>query len=264
MILHLALLFTFPALVAVFALDGLPQVRNLSLSLDTTNILRSLQEQLSYLRDSMSSATLISGLIMFQVILLTLSGANNGSREIAKERSILEKERRTGLSALAYVFSKFLQVFLFSLAQAFWMTWFVKVICKFPGAFDVQFGVLFLTTLAMGSVCLMISACSSSSEKASLLAIYLVGLQLPLSGAVLALPEWLVWITRPFIAAYWGWSGYLKSLSDFRMYDIVRQTTHTWLIAPPVASIVLASHVVVAFVVCVMVVKRKASSTAGA
>lgn len=255
-LLHLGLLFTFPALVAVFALGGLPQVRNVSLSLDMTNILSSLQEQLVYLKDSMSSATLISGLIMFQVILLTLSGANNGSREIAKERSILAKERRNGLSATAYVSSKFLQVFLFSLAQAFWMTWFVKVICKFPGSFGIQFGILFLTTLAMGTVCLAISAAANSSEKASLQAIYLVGLQLPLSGAVLALPEWLVWITRPFIAAYWGWSGYLKSLADYRIYDIVRQTTTTWLIPPSTAAIVLAVHIVAAFSLCVICVSR--------
>jgi hypothetical protein len=193
---------------------------------------------------------------MFQVILLTLSGANNGSREIAKERSILAKERRNGLSATAYVSSKFLQVFLFSLAQAFWMTWFVKVICKFPGSFGIQFGVLFLTTLAMGTVCLAISAAADSSEKASLQAIYLVGLQLPLSGAVLALPEWLVWVTRPFIAAYWGWSGYLRSLTDYRIYDIVRQTTTTWLIPPSTAAIVLAIHIVAAFTLCVICVSR--------
>ena len=255
-LLHLGLLFTFPALVAVFALGGLPQVRNLTLSLESTNILGSLQEQLVYLKDSMSSATLISGLIMFQVILLTLSGANNGSREIAKERGILDKELRNGLSATAYVSSKFLQVLLFSLAQAFWMTWFVKVICKFPGSFGVQFGVLFFTTLAMGTVCLTISAAADSSEKASLQAIYLVGLQLPLSGAVLALPGWLVWITRPFIAAYWGWSGYLKSLADYRIYDIVRQTTTTWLITPTVAAIVLALHTLIAFALCVTIIHR--------
>ncbi|MBI4023469.1 MAG: ATP-binding cassette domain-containing protein, partial [Verrucomicrobia bacterium] len=150
MILHAILIFTFPALVAVFALDGLPQVRNLSLALDS-NVLRSLQEQLLYLKDSVSSATLTSGLIMFQVILLTLAGANNGSREIAKELSILGKEQRCGLSTVAYVSSKFVFVTLLALLQAFWMTWFVKTICKFPGDFGTQLAILFLTTLAMGT-----------------------------------------------------------------------------------------------------------------
>ena len=256
--LHAVILFTFPALVAVFALGGLPQVRNLSLTLDT-NILRSLQEQLLYLKDSLSSATLVSGLIMFQVILLTLAGANNGSREIAKEKSILEKEQRCGLSPVAYVASKLVLVTLFALVQAFWMAWFVKSICRFPGAFGVQCAVLFLTTLAMGATCLAISARAGTTEKASLLAIYLVGLQLPLSGAVLALPEWLVWITRPFIAAYWGWSGYLKALSDFQIYDIVRQTTHTWLAPPALVGLVLLAHVLVATGLCLYLLRRPRS-----
>jgi ABC-type multidrug transport system ATPase subunit len=259
MALHAAILFTFPALVAVFAVGGLPQVRNLSLHLDT-NIIRSLQEQLLVLGDSLSTATLVSGLIMFQVILLTLAGANNGSREIAKERSILEKEKRSGLSPLAYVSSKLLTVTVFTLAQAFWMTWFVKTICKFPGEFPVQFIVLYLATLAMGATCLAISACSRSTEKASLLAIYLVGLQLPLSGAVLALPKWLVWITRPFIAAYWGWSGYLKSLSNHPIYDVVRQTTHTWLATPEIVCAVLIGHIVIATGICIYVVGRQRAS----
>ncbi|MDD2710608.1 MAG: ATP-binding cassette domain-containing protein [Verrucomicrobiae bacterium] len=256
MILHAVLLLTFPALVAVFALGGLPQVRSLSLSLDT-NIIRSLQEQLLYLKDSMSSATLVSGLIMFQVILLTLAGSNNGAREIAKERGILEKEQRCGLSSWAYVSSKMVHVILLAFLQSFWMTWFVKSTCNFPGAFSVQFSILFLTTLAMGTTCLAISSCSSSTEKASLQAIYLVGLQLPLSGAVLALPEWLVWITRPFIAAYWGWSGYLKCLSEFRIYDIVRQTTKTWLAAPALVCGVLACHIILAYAWSVFFVNRR-------
>jgi len=254
-LLHAILLFTFPILVAVFALGGLPQVRDLSLSLDA-NILRSLQEQLLYLKDSMSSATLVSGLIMFQVILLTLAGSNNGSREITGEQDILEKERRNGLFTSAYVSSKFILVTLLTLFQALWMTWFVKAVCKFPGEFGMQFGILFLTTLAMGATCLAISAYSSSTEKASLQAIYLVGLQLPLSGAVLALPEWLVWITRPFIVAYWGWSGYLKSLSDYRIYDIVRQTTKTWLASPGLVCAVLVIHILLAFLLCCFFVSR--------
>src|SRR5262249_2734629 len=146
---------------------------------------------LSFIKDSFKSASLISGLAMFQVILLTLIGANNGAREIAKERAILAKELRAGLSSTAYVFVKFLQIAFLCLLQAFWMAWFVKTVCGFPGHLAEQFIVLFATTLAMSTTCLAISAGSPSPERASLLAIYLVGFQLPLSGAALALPEWL-------------------------------------------------------------------------
>jgi ABC-type multidrug transport system ATPase subunit len=226
LILQFVLLVTFPALVAIFATNGLPQVQRLSLDIEP-NVIRTLAEQLEHLRESISAASLVSGLSMFQVILLALIGANNGAREIAKEREVLEKELRAGLSPWSYVTTKGLLITIFSLAQSVWMTWFVKTVCRFPGSFLDQFEILFFTTLAMSSICLAISSASKSPERASLLAIYLVGLQLPLSGAVLALPEMVSTFCRPFIAAYWGWSGYLKTLEESPLYDIVRQSTHT-------------------------------------
>ncbi len=260
-ILHIALILTFPILVAVFATSGLPQVRSQTLSLET-NILRTLQDQLFYLKESFQAASLISGLAMFQVILLTLIGANNGAREIAKERNILAKESRAGLSSTAYVGVKFLQVALLCAAQAFWMAWFVKTVCGFPGNLWDQFAILFATTLAMSTTCLAISAASPSPERASLLAIYLVGFQLPLSGAALALPDWLSTICRPFIAAYWGWSGYLQTFRDTRYFDIVRQSSETWVAPYPLGMAVLGMHILVALVATIFLtsaVKRRAS-----
>jgi ABC-type multidrug transport system ATPase subunit len=245
LVLHLCLLGLFPMLVAVFATKGLPQVRNLSLSIET-NIVQTLAEQLGYLRESFSAAALVSGLTMLQVILLTLMGWNNGAREIAKERDVLEKELRAGLSPFAYVTTKVLLVTVLSLAQAFWMAWFVKTICGFPGDLGAQFGVLFAATMAMSVTCLAISSASKSSERASLVSIFLVGLQLPLSGAVLALPEIVSMCCRPFIAAYWGWSGYLKTLSAYHVYDMVRQSTNTYIADYEPCVLMLCLHVVVA------------------
>ncbi len=245
--LQLVLLLTFPALVTIFASSGLPQVRSLSLGLES-NVLRTLTEQLSYLKESFHAAGLISGLTMFQVILLTLIGANNGAREVAKERGVLEKELRAGLSLWAYAGLKFALVALLSLIQAGWMTAFVKVGCGFPGDFLFQFGVLFLATLAMSCTCLAISAFSPSPERASLLSIYLVGLQLPLSGAILALPETVRWITRPVISAYWGWAGYLHTLGATRHYDVVREVTNASLAPYGVCLGVLALHVLVSLI----------------
>lgn len=255
MVLHLALILTFPFLVAVFATSGLPQVRNQTLELET-NILRTLQEQLFFLKESFQSASLISGLAMFQVILLTLIGANNGAREIAKERGILAKELRAGLSPTSYILVKFLQIALLSVVQAFWMAWFVKAVCGFPGSLFEQFFILFATTLAMSTTCLAISAASPSPERASLLAIYLVGFQLPLSGAALALPEWLSLACRPFIAAYWGWSGYLQTFHDTRYFDIVRQSTETWIAPYGLGMTVLALHSLVALIAAIYLTGR--------
>jgi ABC-type multidrug transport system ATPase subunit len=242
--LHLALVVTFPALVAVFAINGLPQVRQLTLTLQS-NIVQTLADQLLYLKDAFHAASLVSGLAMFQVILLTLIGANNGAREIAKERSILAKELRAGLSPTSYVATKFLHLVALCFIQSFWMAWFVKTMCGFPGPLMAQFGILFGVTLAMSTICLAISAGSPSPERASLLAIYLVGFQLPLSGAALSLPDWLSNICRPFIAAYWGWSGYLKTLESTRHYDIVKQSTDTLIASYETCLSVLAIHILV-------------------
>jgi hypothetical protein len=253
--LHLVLLVTFPGLVAIFDLNGPPQVRSMDLHLQT-DVIKMFSDALGYAQDSVKAATLVSGLAMFQVILLALMGANNGAREIAKERDVLDKELRAGLSPWAYVTTKVFLVVGLSLAQAFWMTWFVKTVCGFPGSFPIQFEILFATTLAMSITCLAISSASKSPERASLLAIYLVGLQLPLSGAVLALPDSVSDICRPFIAAYWGWSGYLKTLSSSPLYDIVRQSTNTYIADFNLCLIVLSLHAIICAVIAWIFVAR--------
>ncbi|MEM1060015.1 MAG: ATP-binding cassette domain-containing protein [Verrucomicrobiota bacterium] len=254
--LQACLILSFPALVAVFAMDGLPQVRRLGLALET-NIVTTLQEQLLYLKESFQAASLVSGLAMFQVILLCLMGANNGAREIAKEDHVLRKELRAGLSPLAYVLTKVSLVLAFSLAQAFWMAWFVKAVCGFPGSFSGQFLVLFAATAALSVTCLAISAGARTPERASLLAIYLVGLQLPLSGAVLALPELLSWLCRPFIAAYWGWSGYLRTLASYRQYDIVKQSTDTTIAGYELCLLLLGLHILLGALLALWMTHRK-------
>lgn len=258
--LQVMLLVSFPGLVAVFALNGLPEVRRLSMRLQTS-VIENLAERLQFLSESFHVSSLVAGLSMFQVILLTLMGANNSSREIAKERLILGKELRAGLSPFAYLTSKAGFVFFFSFLQAGWMTVFVKTMCGFPGVMFQQFVILFLATLAMSCTCLWFSAISKTPERASLLSIYLVGLQLPLSGAVLALPVWLKWMTRPFIAAYWGWSGYLRTFEDFRHFDIVKQTTKTDIANYNLSTIVLGSHVVLMLVLTFIAIHRKRSES---
>lgn len=257
--LHLALLVIFPMLVAIFATNGLPEVGTLNMSIES-NVMKTLEENLAYLKDSFTAASLVSGLTMFQVILLTLMGANNGAREIAKERDVLGKELRAGLSPWAYVTTKTLLLLCLSLAQAFWMTWFVKVVCGFPGSFPSQFAILFATAFSMSMICLAISSVSKSPERASLLAIYLVGLQLPLSGAVLALPEIVSSVCRPFIAAYWGWSGYLKTLAATQYYDTVKQSTTTHIADFNICLLVLAVHMVAGGVIAWIFVARKTVS----
>ncbi len=236
-----AITFGFPCLVVIFALGGLPQLRGLELQ-PTGGILESLQARAEFRRDAADTATLVSGLILFQVILVCLMGSNNGAREIAAERALYEKERMAGLRPAAYAGAKILWVAFLGAAQGAWMTTFVKVLCAFPGAWLPQLAVLAAVGASMSIVCLGISALLTSPERASLLSIYLVGFQLPLSGVVLALPAALVWTVRPFIATYWGWSGYLTAMRDSRFYDAVALLDPGWLASAPVALVVLGAH----------------------
>ena len=94
----------------------------------------------------------------------------------------------------------------------------------------------------MTFVCLGISSLAKSADQASLLSIYLVGFQLPLSGAVLALPEQVESIIRPFISAYWSWSGSISALKP-DVYNAVKNVLDTGLTPALICYIVLGAHV---------------------
>ena len=242
--LQAGLVFGFPCLVAVFGWNGLPQIRNLGMGLDL-NVIQQLTEARDFLIQASKVGSLVSGIVMFEVILLTLMGANNSGREIAAERQIFEKEKLSGLSPAAYIASKVLFLGILSAIQSLWMGLFIHYTCAFPGDLPSQLLFLFLVNAAMTSICLAISSFMSTAEQASMASIYLVGFQLPLSGAVLALPSWLGMIARPFIAAYWSWSGILQSLRGERYYDIVVMVIQTSLSLTPLCLWVLGIHIVV-------------------
>ena len=243
-LLTLGITIGFPLLVTIFAWDGIPQLRGLSLD-SSSGFLQQAQDSLRFRIDAMETASLVTGLILFQVILLTLIGSNNGAREIATERALYEKERFAGLSSLAYASSKLIFASSIAVIQGLWMVYFVKYVCEFPGESFTQAVVLILSCVSMSVVCLGFSAIFNSAAKASLLSVYLVGFQLPLSGIVLALPDVLVWLFRPFINAYWGWSGYFSSMLDTRLYDAYRLESSEWIPSPEIAVIVLLAHTLV-------------------
>jgi ABC-type multidrug transport system ATPase subunit len=250
--LHLALLLGFPCLVVVFALNGLPSLR--AAAELPEDPLRQLVSDFSTKLEYLRVGGMVSGLIMFQVVLLTLMGANNAAREVAGERLILEKEKFSGLSPLAYVLSKVSFLAVLVLAQSVWMSLFVNAVVRMPGSLLAQTCLLVLVNAAMTAVSLGISSLMGTAEQSSLVSVYLVGFQLPLSGAVLALPEWLGKLTRPFIASYWGWSGFLQTLAETRFYNAVLQMTQTPLMSLWSVVAVLALHVaagtVAAYVGC--------------
>ncbi len=241
--LQLGLILGFPVLVAVFAWHGLPQIQNLSLGLEP-DATRQLLEANAFLAQASKIGSLVSGIVMFQVILLTLMGANNSGREIAAERLIFEKEKLSGLRTSSYVASKAAFLSLLVAAQSLWMGLFVHYVCGFPGELLPQLGFLLLVNAAMTSICLGISAWMPNAEQASLVSIYLVGFQLPLSGAVLALPDAVGEVVRPFVSAYWSWSGILQTLRGERYYDIAQMVVQTALSPAALCTWILTAHLV--------------------
>jgi ABC-type multidrug transport system ATPase subunit len=242
--LQLAILLCFPILVTLFSENANGQIANLS---DTRqgNIVAEIAEQQTVKRDQVRVGSAISGIIMFQVILLSLMGSNNSAREIAGERQIFEKEKFGGLRPSAYLASKVAFLACLVLAQSLWMAVFVNLFAPFRGGgggFESHILFLLLINGAMTAICLGISSLMRTAEQASLLSIYLVGFQLPLSGAVLALPDSVEFFTQKFISAYWAWSGSVSALEP-KVLHAVKSVIDTGLAERGECLYMLAFHI---------------------
>lgn len=244
--LQLAIIICFPILVTIFSDKASGNIRRFS---DTrqTNLAAEIQEQQSVRSDQAKVGSAISGIIMFQVVLLSLMGSNNSAREIAGERPIYEKEKFGGLRPSAYLASKVAFLACLVIGQSLWMAFFVNFFGTFRGDFIQHAGFLLLINASMTAICLAISSLMRTAEQASLLSIYLVGFQLPLSGAVLALPESVEAFTRPFISAYWAWSGSVEALQT-QVHDAVKSVIDTSLSAQNACFYALGTHIVVALI----------------
>ena len=244
--LQLAIIVCFPILVTLFSDKASGNIRRYS-DTRSTDFVAEIQEQQSVRSDQAKVGSAISGIIMFQVVLLSLMGSNNSAREIAGERPIYEKEKFGGLRPSAYLASKVAFLACLVIAQSLWMAFFVNFFGAFRGDFIEHAGFLLLINAAMTAICLAISSLMRTAEQASLLSIYLVGFQLPLSGAVLALPEHIEAFTRPFISAYWAWSGSVEALQT-QVHDAVKSVIDTGLSPQNAAFYTLGAHIIIAMI----------------
>lgn len=242
-LLQLAILICFPILVVLFSPRANENMRKFT-NAAGSSLQEQYQEQANVQADRLKVGSAVSGIIMFQVVLLSLMGSNNAAREIAGERQILEKEKFGGVSPIAYLMSKVVFLSGLVLVQSLWMAGFVELFWSFKGSFADHAIFLVLVNAAMTSICLGISSLMRTAEKASLLSVYLVGFQLPLSGAVLALPENIEPLTRPFISAYWAWSGSVSSLSgDYK--SALTAISETELSPTNICFFILLIHIMV-------------------
>ncbi len=244
--LQLAIIVCFPLLVTIFSKKASDPIRRFS-DMRQNNMEAVVKEEKSVREDQAKVGSAVSGIIMFQVVLLSLMGSNNSAREIAGERPIYEKEKFGGLRPSAYLASKVAFLACLVIGQSLWMAFFVNFFGTFRGNFIEHAGFLLLINAAMTAICLAISSLMRTAEQASLLSIYLVGFQLPLSGAVLALPENIEAFTRPFISAYWAWSGSVEALQT-QVHDAVKSVIDTSLSAQSACLYALGAHIVVALI----------------
>ncbi len=255
LMLQIAMIVIFPILVALFSSKGQDQLLTLAdtQSSDVAAEVQILQEQ-AEVRARVGSA--VSGIIMFEVILLGLMGSNNSSREVAGERLLMEKEKFAGAGPLAYVASKAAFLAFLVIVQSLWMFFFVEYFWPLRGDAMNHLLFLLLANAAMTSVCLGISANCRTPEQASLLSIYLVGFQLPLSGAVLALPTMIERFTQPFISAYWAWSGSIEGGLNADVLKAVKSIVQTDFTGREICLWVLVAHIVIGLALTYVGVKR--------
>ena len=253
--LQVAMIVIFPILVALFSSKGQDQLLHLtdSIGTDLAAEVQAQQEQ-AEVRAKVGSA--VSGIIMFQVILLGLMGSNNASREIAGERLIMEKEKFAGTGIGAYLASKLVFLSVLVLVQSVWMFAFVQYCWPLRGDVMNHLVFLLLANAAMTSVCLGISANCKTPDQASLLSIYLVGFQLPLSGAVLALPDFVEKFTQPFISAYWAWSGSVNGGLESEVLKAVNSIVQTSFSDKLPCLLVLLGHVIFGIILTYIGVRR--------
>lgn len=253
--LQVAMIVIFPILVALFSSKGQDQLLQLTdtMGRDLAAEVQAQQAQ-AEVRARVGSA--VSGIIMFQVILLGLMGSNNASREVAGERLIMEKEKFAGTSPAAYLASKLVFLSLLVLVQSLWMVAFVQYCWPLRGDIVNHLIFLLLANAAMTAVCLGISANCKTPDQASLLSIYLVGFQLPLSGAVLALPEFVESFTQPFISAYWAWSGSVNGGLESEVLKAVNSIVQTSFSGGLLCMLVLLGHVAFGIILTYIGVRR--------
>ena len=255
LVLQLAMIIIFPILVALFSSKGQEQLHNLT-DQASNDIAAEVQQHQAIAETRAKVGSAQSGIIMFEVILLGLMGSNNSSREIAGERLIMEKEKFAGTKTSAYLSSKLVYLAALVLVQSLWMYLFVQYFWPLRGDTMNHLGFLLLANAAMTTVCLGISANCKNPDQASLLSIYLVGFQLPLSGAVLALPTVIENITQPFISAYWAWSGSVMGL-DSDVLKAVNGIVQTTFSPISLCHWILAAHVLVGIILAYIGARRE-------
>ncbi len=254
MALQIAMIIIFPLVISLFGDHANGAVKRFTAEA-SADLESQIVEREAVTANQIKKGSGVSGIIMLEVILLGLMASNNSAREIAGERKIMEKEKFGGMRPMAYLASKVGFLACLVLIQSLVMAMVVEMFWKFEGGFPVHLTFLILINASMTAICLGISSMMRTPAQSSLLCLYLVGFQLPLSGAILALPQSIDLLVRPFISAYWAWSGSISALNE-GVGTAVRNTVDTSLSDVRLCLFVLLAHLVVGGLVALVGINR--------
>jgi ABC-type multidrug transport system ATPase subunit len=195
---------------------------------------------------ALSLGHVVNMVLLLQVAVILFMAVRNGAREIAAERSIWQCEHQGGLRSSAYLTGKALFLGTLVIAQASWLWIFTDLVTGgLSGNTIVRLILLILTGAGFTSLSLGISALSSHAGQAAARCWQLAFIQLPLCGALLALPAALGTLIHPFITAYYGWSGQVDTLKGSLVFEPISQLTGSWFASPGVAIALLIAHLLV-------------------
>jgi len=184
-----------------------------------------------------------SGFLMLQVLMVLAMAVRLGAKEIASERTLWNREHRAGLRSSAYVTSKVCFVLPLVLVQSAWLGLFVDMTTGgLPGQSGTRLLLMMLGSAAFTTLTLGLSALSSSPDRASSRAWMFAFAQVPLSGALLALPGGLASTLQTFVTAFYAWSGSLHTLKGTPVFEPFTVSNGTWLATPGVAIFMLLLH----------------------
>lgn len=183
--------------------------------------------------------------LLVQVVFVLAFGVRNGSREVAAERGVFERERTGGLRPAAYLLSKLGILIPLALVQCFVLGLFVEVTTGgLPGYPLPRLVLLALTGVAFSTLCLGISAHCRTAERAHSWAWMLAFANVLLAGAILGFPRVLGGVLQPLATAYYGWSGSVETLKDTAVFEPITLFVRTWFASPPLAMAALGVHFV--------------------
>ncbi|MCX6855907.1 MAG: ABC transporter permease, partial [Verrucomicrobia bacterium] len=196
--------------------------------------------------------------LFIQILLMLIMSVRNGAREIAGERPLFERERLGGLRTSAYLIGKLGFLIPIVLAQGLTLGLFLSLTGgSLPGNGSARLLLLMLTGIAFTSICLGLSARSSSAARAQNHAWMLLVINVLLCGALLGFPRLLGGILQPLITAYYGWSGSVDTLHHTVVFEPLTKLVRTWFATPSGAMIALLCHALAGMALTISGLRRR-------